>query len=104
MHAEDGNYFYDSSKDYELPFERSLHVLVAMYPGKPLPLGYYAMKKVVELGIPLSEIPTKALRDQATKGFLSTKKEAKEFVNNEGKDYLEWNCGNIDSDESMTSF
>ena len=31
-------------------------------------------------------------------------KEAEEFVNNEGKDFLEWNCGNIDSDESMTSF
>ena len=38
MIAEDGNYFNDASKDYELPFERSLHVLVAMYPGKPLTL------------------------------------------------------------------
>merc|ERR1719419_1964617 len=96
MHAEDGNYFYDSSKDYELPFERSLHVLVAMYPGKPLPLGYYAMKKVVELGIPLSEIPNKALRDQATKGFLSTKEDAKEYLNCEGKKLLEWNCEDLD--------
>ena len=96
MIAEDGNYLNDASKDYELPFERSLHVLVAMYPGKPLTLGYYAMKKVVELGIPLSEIPTKALRDQATKGFLSTKEDAEEYLNCEGKKFLEWNCEDLD--------
>ena len=104
VYLEDGAYFEYSSREHNLPFKRSLHALAAMYPGKPLTLEYYALKKFAELGIPLSELPTKALRDQATKGFLSTKKEAEEFVNNEGKDYLEWNCGNIDSDESMTSF
>jgi len=93
---EDGNYFKDASDKYDLPLERSLHALVAMYPGKPLTLGYYAMKKVVELGIPLSEIPTKALRDQATKGFLSTKEDAEEYLNCEGKKLLEWNCEDLD--------
>ena len=96
--------FKYSSREHNLPLERSLHALVAMCPGKPFPLEYYALKKVVELGIPLSELPTKALRGKATKGFLSTKEEAEEFVNSEGKDYLEINCENIDSDESWTTY
>ena len=92
VYLEDGAYFETSSQEYKLPVERSLHALVAMYPGKPLTLGYYAMKKVLELGIPLSELPTNALRVQATNGFLSTKEDAEEYLNSEGKKFLEWNC------------
>ena len=59
VYLEDGAYFEYSSREYNLPLKRSLHALVAMYPGKPLTLEYYALKMVVELGIPLlTELPT----------------------------------------------
>jgi len=92
VYAEDGAYFEYSIREHNLTIERSLHTLVAMYPGKPLTLEYYALKKVLELGIPISELPTKAMRVQATKGFLSTKEDAEEYLNSDGKQYLEWNC------------
>ena len=35
VYLEDGAYFEYSSREHNLPLKRSLHALVAMYPGKP---------------------------------------------------------------------
>ena len=59
----------ESLEDHRLSFSDALHILYAAFPSQPLKLEHIAMKKALEIQVPLTTLP-KALQVKADKASL----------------------------------
>lgn len=75
-------------KDHrDLTYSDALHIIAAAYQSQPLSLEQMAMKKVLEIQVPLTVLP-RTLQEKAVKGMFHSSEEVEQVIDDEGKQTL----------------